>query len=62
MGNLMSLIRPSTGSRELRRQPLFTWISWLVLLFLYAPIVVLVVFSFNDNRSVVRWNRLVAPR
>ncbi|WP_054000845.1 ABC transporter permease [Shimia sp. SK013] len=45
----------SAGTRELRRQPLFTGISWLVLLFLYAPIFVLVVFSFNDNRSVVHW-------
>ena len=55
MGKLLSIFRPSTGSRELRRQPLFTGMSWLVLLFLYAPIAVLVVFSFNDNRSVVRW-------
>ncbi|GAB5434917.1 ABC transporter permease [Falsiruegeria mediterranea] len=55
MDKLLSIFRPSTGSRELRRQPLFTGMSWLVLLFLYAPIAVLVVFSFNDNRSVVRW-------
>ena len=55
MDKLLSVFRPSTGSRELRRQPLFTGMSWLVLLFLYAPIAVLVVFSFNDNRSVVRW-------
>ncbi|MGR3760274.1 ABC transporter permease [Roseobacteraceae bacterium NS-SX3] len=44
-----------TGTRELRRQPLLTGISWLVLLLLYAPVAVLIVFSFNDNRSVVRW-------
>lgn len=55
MGKLRSLFSRATGSRELRRQPLFTGMSWLVLVFLYAPIVVLVVFSFNDNRSVVRW-------
>jgi spermidine/putrescine transport system permease protein len=55
MDKLLSIFCPSTGSRELRRQPLFTGMSWLVLLFLYAPIAVLVVFSFNDNRSVVRW-------
>ena len=55
MAKLSSLFRPSTDARELRRQPLFTGMSWLVLLFLYAPIAVLVVFSFNDNRSVVRW-------
>ncbi|WP_299356583.1 ABC transporter permease [uncultured Shimia sp.] len=55
MTKFLSLFRRSTGSRELRRQPLFTGMSWLVLVFLYAPIAVLVVFSFNDNRSVVRW-------
>ena len=55
MGRLLSIFSRSTGSRELRRQPLFTVISWLVLVFLYAPIAVLIFFSFNDNRSVVRW-------
>ncbi len=29
--------------------------AWLVFLFLYAPIVVLIVFSFNDNRNVGVW-------
>lgn len=53
--NKPGLFKRSTGTRELRRQPLFTGISWLVLLFLYAPVAVLIVFSFNDNRSVVRW-------
>lgn len=52
---ILASLRPATGTRELRRQPLFTGISWLVLLLLYAPVAVLIVFSFNDNRSVVRW-------
>jgi len=55
MAKLSSLFSRSTGSRELRKQPLFTGMSWLVLFMLYAPITVLIVFSFNDNRSVVRW-------
>ncbi|CUH67772.1 Inner membrane ABC transporter permease protein YdcV [Thalassovita gelatinovora] len=50
-----TFLRRATGTRELRRQPLFTGLSWVVLLLLYAPIVILIVFSFNDNRSVVRW-------
>lgn len=29
---------------------------WLMLLFLYAPIIVLIVFSFNDSRSRGKWN------
>lgn len=40
---------------DLRRMPGFTAVAWICILFLYAPIVVLVVFSFNDNRSVVLW-------
>ena len=31
--------------------------AWLVFLFLYAPILVLIVFSFNDNRNVGVWTR-----
>ncbi len=50
-----SIFARATGTRELRRQPLFTGVSWLVLFLLYAPVAVLIVFSFNDNRSVVRW-------
>lgn len=41
--------------RELRQQPLFDVIAWFVVFLLYAPVAVLVVFSFNDNRSVVVW-------
>jgi spermidine/putrescine transport system permease protein len=52
---LKNLFSAATGAHELRRQPLFTGFSWFVLAFLYTPIAVLVVFSFNDNRSVVRW-------
>ena len=42
-------------NRDLRRQPVFTAISWAALAFLYAPVFVLVVFSFNANRSVIKW-------
>jgi len=40
---------------DLRRQTGFTEIAWFCLFALYAPILMLVVFSFNDNRSVVKW-------
>lgn len=40
---------------NLRKQPGFDTIAWICLFFLYAPIVVLIIFSFNDNRSVVKW-------
>lgn len=32
--------------------------AWLLFVFLYAPIVVLVVYSFNDNRTVNVWSEL----
>lgn len=40
---------------DLKRQPGFNPIAWACLALLYAPIIVLVVFSFNDNRSVTLW-------
>lgn len=43
-------------NRDLRKQPVFSAIAWVAFAFLYAPILVLVVFSFNDNRSVMRWS------
>ena len=41
--------------KDLRKQPGFDTMAWICLFFLYGPIVMLVVFSFNDNRSVVIW-------
>ncbi|WP_138936459.1 ABC transporter permease [Roseovarius arcticus] len=41
--------------KDLRKQPGFDTMAWICLFFLYAPIVMLVVYSFNDNRSVVIW-------
>ncbi len=43
------------GSMDLKRQPGFRAIALLCLALLYAPILVLVVFSFNENRSVTIW-------
>ena len=44
-----------TKMKDLRKQPGFDFMAWSCIVFLYAPIVVLIIFSFNDNRSVVRW-------
>jgi spermidine/putrescine transport system permease protein len=47
---------PATSARfDLKRQPGFTAVAMACFAFLYLPIAVLVVFSFNANRSVVRW-------
>jgi len=40
---------------DLKYQPGFSQIAWLCIAVLYAPIAVLVLFSFNQNRSVTVW-------
>jgi len=47
--------RRPTKSMDLKRQPGFRAIALLCLTLLYAPILVLAVFAFNDNRSVTIW-------
>lgn len=48
--------RPASGI-DLRYQPGFTQIAWFCLAVLYAPIAVLVTYSFNENRSVMVWTQ-----
>ena len=51
-----ALFRRRRGkSLDLRYQPGFNQIAWICLFVLYAPIAVLVIFSFNQNRSVTLW-------
>lgn len=45
----------SARAMDLRRLPAFTEVAWICIVVLYAPIAVLIAFSFNDNRSVVLW-------
>ena len=48
--------RPRRRSvRDLKAMPGFTATAWLCIVTLYLPILVLVAFSFNENRSVVLW-------
>ncbi len=47
--------RPAAESMDLKRQPGFRAVAVFCLALLYAPILVLVVFSFNENRSVTIW-------
>ena len=44
-------------SIDLKYQPGFSQIAWLCIVVLYAPIAVLVLFSFNENRSVTVWTQ-----
>lgn len=49
-------IRPSGDNRlVIGRFPGFAATSWLFLLYLYIPIVLLVIFSFNASRSATVW-------
>jgi len=47
--------RPAGRALDLKRQPGFGTVAMLCLAMLYAPIVILVVFSFNTSPSVTRW-------
>src|SRR5205807_3685809 len=46
---------PGTGRASVRRGGLLALHAWLVYVFLYAPIVILVVFSFNRARQTAVW-------
>ena len=55
MADQMSVGRRLPRVLDLKYQPGFGSTALCCLVFLYAPIAVLVVFSFNANRSVTRW-------
>ena len=42
-------------ARDMKAMPGFKAVAWLCIFCLYLPLTVLVIFSFNDNRSVVKW-------
>ncbi len=42
-------------SFDVRHMPGFSAVAWFCLVALYAPMLVLVIFSFNANRSVTLW-------
>ncbi|MEA2781245.1 MAG: spermidine/putrescine transport system permease protein [Rhodospirillaceae bacterium] len=48
--------RPKPKTYDLKRQPGFATVALLCLAMLYAPIIILVIFSFNASRSVTRWS------
>jgi len=47
--------RTARTYRDLKAMPGFKVIAWTCIVALYLPIIVLVSFSFNANRSVVLW-------
>lgn len=63
-GGLPSVQMPSRETRASRRAHLFAKLGSISMsgygilgyLFLYTPIIILVIFSFNDSRSTAEWN------
>lgn len=45
-----------TPNRDIRRLPGFNYVTVLFFLFLYLPLIILVVFSFNASRSATVWS------
>jgi len=53
---VVSAPKSASGRRfDVKRLPGFKTVAWFCLAVLYAPMAVLVIFSFNDNRSVTIW-------
>jgi spermidine/putrescine transport system permease protein len=58
MANTASTTTRKLGKAiDLKYQPGFSQIAWFCIAVLYAPIAVLVFFSFNENRSVTIWTQ-----
>ena len=43
------------NKRDLRRYPGFRGITWACMVFLYGPIIVIAIYSFNSIRSITVW-------
>ena len=54
---LMQIKRQVDKGLDLKYQPGFSQVAWFCIAVLYAPIAVLVLYSFNENRSVAVWTR-----
>ena len=44
-----------TGSNDIRRYPGFFPVTIFCIVLLYAPLIVIMVYSFNDSLSITRW-------
>ncbi len=41
--------------RDLRRYPGFGAVTWACMVFLYGPIIIVAIYSFNEIRSITVW-------
>jgi len=49
------MARQRKVGRDLRRFPGFAGVTWACLVFLYGPIIVVAIYSFNEIRSITVW-------
>ncbi len=42
-------------AHDIRRYPAFLWITLLCLFVLYGPLIIVMIYSFNDSVSITRW-------
>ncbi len=49
------MARRSGKIRDLRRYPGFRGVTWACMVFLYGPIIVVAIYSFNEIRSITTW-------
>ncbi len=47
--------KTASEKHDLRRYPGFRGITWACMVFLYGPIIVIAVYSFNEIRSITVW-------
>ena len=50
-----NIVEMGQSSSEIRRFPGFLPITILCLVLLYAPLVIVLIYSFNDSRSITLW-------
>ena len=48
-------MNPPPKTRDLKRYPGFGGITWACLIFLYGPLIVIALYSFNEIRSITVW-------
>lgn len=47
-----------TTTHDTRRYAAFTPLTYLCLFLLYAPLLIVMIYSFNDSRSIIQWEGL----
>jgi len=55
--NLNGAVNMSEANLSIKRYPGFFAITLFCLFLLYTPLLVVMVYSFNDSQSITRWGR-----